>query len=131
MNRSALAGILLAAASAAWAQQGTARLQCEGKFSDLLHGSRDVESRGGYVEVRKDSVKVVSIPGFDATYAVSTSSNTAICFVLPADRLFQGCINRYSGQLSMSKLSAKPRAGQAGGVDLLWYGSCHPAKPLF
>lgn len=131
MNRNALAMILLAAASVAWAQQGSTRLQCDGKYSDFLRGIRDVESRGGYVEVRKDSVRVVAIPGFDATYTVNTNSDTAICFVLSTDRLFQGCINRFSGQLSMSKLSAKPRSGESGGVDLVWYGNCRPAKPLF
>lgn len=131
MNRNALAMILLAAASVAWAQQGTARLQCDGKHSDFLRGTRDVESRGGYVEVRQDSVKVVSIPAFDATYKVSTKSARAICFVHPTDRLFQGCINRLSGQLSLTKLSTKPRSPDFGGVDLLWYGNCRPAKPLF
>jgi hypothetical protein len=131
MNRNALALILLAASSVAWAQHGTTRLQCDGKYSDFLRGTRDVDSRGGYVEVRKDSVKVVSIPGFDATYRVSTNSDTAICFVLEAEPLFQGCINRFSGQLSITKQSATPRPGDAGRVDRLWYGTCRPAKPLF
>lgn len=131
MIRNALAVIFLAAASIAWGQQGTARLQCDGKHSDFLRGTRDVESRGGYVEVRHDSVKVVSIPGFDATYKVSTKGVRAICFVHPTDKHLQGCINRFSGQLSLTKLSTRPRSADFGGVDLLWYGSCRPEKPLF
>jgi hypothetical protein len=131
MIRNALAMLLLAGASLAWAQQGTARLQCDGKYSDFLRGTRDAESRGGYVEVSQDSVKLVGIPGFEATYKVSTKGDKAICFVLPADKLFQGCINRFSGQLSLSKLSAKPRPGEHGKLDLLWYGNCRTAKPLF
>lgn len=124
--------IFLAASSLAWAQQGTSRLQCDGKSSDFLHGTRDVESRGGYVEVSRDRVKVAAIPGFEATYNVTTVSHTAVCFVHPTDKLFQGCINRFSGQLSLSKLSTKPRSGDVGGgVDLLWYGSCRTAKALF
>jgi hypothetical protein len=105
--------------------------QCDGKYSDFLRGTRDVEHRGGYVEVSQDSVRVVAIPGFEATYKVSTRGDKAICFVLPADKLFQGCINRFSGQLSLSKLSAKPRPGEFGRLDLLWYGNCRTAKPLF
>ena len=132
MIRNALAMLLLACASLAWGQQGVARLQCDGKYSDFLRGTRDVESRGAYVEVTRESVKVVSIPGFEASYKVSTVSDTAICFALSADKLVQGCINRFSGQLSLSKLSAKPRSGDVGGgVDLLWYGTCRTAKALF
>src|SRR3990172_10008717 len=131
MNRNVLAMILLAAASVVWAQQGPARLQCDGKHSDFLRGTRDVESRGGYVEVARDSVKVVSIPGFDATYKESTKGVRAICFVHPTDKHLQECINRFSGQLSLTKLSTRPRSADFGGVDLLWYGSCRPEKPLF
>ena len=123
--------ILLAAAQVAWAQQGVTRLQCDGKHSDFLRGTRDVESRGGYVEVQQDSVKVVAIPGFEATYKVTVKSDRAICFVNPADRLFQGCINRLSGQLSLTKQSAKPGSTGPGKAELLWYGNCRTAKPLF
>ena len=123
--------IFLAAATIAWAQQGTTRLQCDGKHSDFARGTRDVESRGGYVEVQQDSVKVVAIPGFEATYKVTVRSVRAICFVNPADKLFQGCINRLSGQLSLTKLSARPGPDGAGKAELLWYGNCRTAKPLF
>jgi hypothetical protein len=131
MTRCALAMLLLAGAPAAWAQQGTASLQCDGKYSNFLRGVRDVEQRGGYVEVRQDSVKVAGIPGFEATYKVSTKGDKAICFAHPTDKLFQGCINRFSGQLSLSKLSARPRPGDHGKLDLLWYGNCRTARPLF
>ena len=131
MIRNAVAVIFLAAASIAWGQQGTARLQCDGKHSDFLRGTRDVESRGGYVEVGRDSVKVIAIPGFDATYKVSTKGVRAICFVHPTDKHLQGCINRFTGQLSLTKLSTKPRSADFGGADLLWYGNCRPEKPLF
>ncbi len=131
MIRNALAVIFLAAAPIAWAQQGPARLQCDGKHSDFLRGTRDVESRGGYVEVGQDSVKVVAIPGFDATYKVTTRGERAICFIHPTDRLFQGCINRFTGQLSLTRQSAKPGPDGAGKAELLWYGNCRTAKPLF
>ena len=64
MNRNVLAMMLLAATSVAWAQQGTTRLQCDGKSSDFLRGTRD------YLDVVKDGK--LAGPGAEAIIAVLT-----------------------------------------------------------
>ena len=124
--------ILIAiAAVPTWAQHEVTRIQCDGKYSNFLTGYRDVADKGGYVEVQKSSVKVVSVIGFEGTYAVRTADEARVFFVHPENNLIQGSLNRFSGQLQLHQQSKKPRPGDFGGFDQLWEGTCTPARPMF
>ena len=123
--------LLLIATASALPQQTVTRLQCDGKYSNFLTGYKDVEVRGGYVEIQKASVKVVSVIGFEGTYAVHLANEAQVCFVHPEDRLIQGCLNRLTGRLQLSQQSKKPRTGDFGGFEQLWDGKCTPARPTF
>ena len=124
--------ILIAIATVpTWAQQEITRLQCDGKYSNFLTGYRDVPDKGGYVEIQKSSVKVVSVIGFEGTYAVYSANEARVCFKHPEDKLIQGCLNRLSGQLQLHQQSKKPRPSHFGGFDQLWGGTCTPARPMF
>ena len=118
-------------AAPAFAQREVTRLQCDGKYSNFLTGYRDVDTKGSYVEIQKAGVKVISLIGFDGTYDVYSSNEARICFVHPEDKLVQGCLNRFSGQLQLHQQSKEPRAGDYGGFDQLWEGNCTSARPLF
>ena len=131
MTRNLLAVLLFAAISGAWAQQGITRLQCDGTFSDYIKNIQNVESRGGYVEIRRDSIKVVEIIGFAETYSIVSTSEASICFALPSDKLLLGCLNRFSGELSMNRQRTTPQSGDFGRFEKIWTGVCRPAKPLF
>ena len=125
-------GILIAIATTlALAQQEVTRLQCDGKYSNFLTGYRDIGTKGGHVEIQKTSVKVVSVIGFEGTYAVYLADEARVCFTHPEDKLFQGCLNRFNGQLQLHQQSKKPRPGDFGGFDQLWDSKCSPARPLF
>lgn len=123
--------LMLIVSTSALAQQDVTRLQCDGKYSNFLTGYKDVENGGGYVEIQKTSVKVVSIFGFDGTYTVYLANEAQACFKHPGDGLIQGCLNRLTGQLQLSQQSKKPRPGDFGGFDQLWNGKCSPARPIF
>lgn len=129
--RRVLVVLIVLVAGEALAQPDVTRLQCDGKYSNFLSGHRDVPSKGGYVEIHKSSVKVVSIVGFEGTYNVHTTNEAQLSFVHPEDKLFQGSINRFSGQLQLHQQSKNPRAGDFGGFDQLWEGTCTPARRLF
>ena len=129
--KSVLAILIAIAAVPTWAQHEITRLQCDGKYSNFLTGYRDVPDKGGYVEVQKSSVKVVSIIGFEGTYAVRTANEAGVFFVHPENNLIQGSLNRLSGKLQLHQQSKKPRPGDFGGFDQLWEGICTPARPMF
>jgi len=118
-------------ASHALAQQDVTRLQCDGKYSNFLTGYRDVPDKGGYVEIRKTNVKVVSVIGFEGAYDVRTADEARVFFVHPENKLIQGSINRFTGQLQLHQQSKKPRPGDFGGFDQLWEGTCSPARRMF
>ena len=118
-------------ASHALAQQDVTRLQCDGKYSNFLTGYRDVPDKGGYVEIRNTSVKVVSVIGFEGAYDVHTADEARVFFVHPENKLIQGSINRFTGQLQLHQQSKKPRPGDFGGFDQLWEGTCSPARRKF
>ena len=131
MNRNLFAVLLLAATSEAWAQQGITRLQCDGNFSNFVQNIRDVEVRGGYVEIRKDSVRVLSIVGFSSpegtTYRISREYEANVSFVHPTDELYYGSLNRLSGRLQLFHLAEK----SGNKLSQIFYGDCRTAKPLF
>lgn len=128
--RIVLGTLIAVAAVPAFAQEIT-RLQCDGKYSNFLTGYRDIGDKGGYVEIQKTSVKVVSVIGFEGTYAVYSANEARVCFTHPADKRIQGCLNRLSGELQLHQQSKKPRTGEFGGFDQLWQGRCSPARPMF
>lgn len=124
--------ILIAVAGApASAQPEVTHLQCDGKYSNFLTGYRDVQDKGGYVEVQKSSVRVVSVIGFEGTYAVRTANEARVFFVHSDDNLIRGSLNRFSGQLQLHQQSKKPRSGDFGGFDQMWEGTCTTARPMF
>jgi len=131
MNSKLLAILLTLAASTTAAQQGTLRLQCDGKYNDYTKGVHNVDSRGAYVEVRGDAVKVVGIAGFSAkggtTYRKSHEDEASICFTLPRNELYGGCLNRFSGRLNLMKYATKER----GSFEQYFDGECRTARPLF
>lgn len=131
MKESLLAMLLLAAASGSWAQQEVTRLQCDGTFSNYLQNALEVPNQGGYVEIRKHSVKLVSIYGFDGDYEILNSNEAKVYFGLADDRLLLGNLNRFSGELSVNRQRAKPIGGDFGGFEKVWRGKCRPAKPMF
>ena len=99
-----LAVLMVVVVGQALAQSEVTRLQCNGKYSNFLSGYQDVPDNGGYVEIRKSTVKVVAIIGFEGTYNVHTATNEAkVFFVHPDDRLILGSINRFTGQLQMNQ----------------------------
>jgi hypothetical protein len=123
--------LMLVATTSVQAQQEILKLQCDGRYSNFLTGYKDVVDTGGYVEVQKSNVKVVSVIGFEGNYAVYSDNESRICFVNPEDKLTQGCLNRFTGELQLHQQSKKPRQGDFGGFDQLWNGKCSPARPLF
>ena len=129
--RIVLGTLIVIAAIPALAQQEVTRLQCDGKYSNFLTGYRDIGDKGGYVEIQKTSVKVVSVIGFEGTYSVYSANEARVCFTHPEDKLTQGCLNRFSGELQLHQQSKKPRTGDFGGFDQLWQGKCSPARPMF
>jgi len=131
MKTRVFAMLIVFAATSALGQQEVTRLQCDGKYSNFLTGYRDVPDKGGYVEVQKSSVKVVSVLGFEGTYAVRNANEARVFFVHPEDNLIQGSLNRFSGQLQLHQQSKKPRPGDFGGFDQLWEGTCRSARPMF
>ncbi len=123
--------LMLVTTTSALAQQEVIRLQCSGKYSNFLTGHRDIGNKGGYVQVYGNSVKVVSVIGFEGTYVLYSTNEAGVCFIHPEDKLFQGCLNRLTGQLQLHQQSKKPRPGDFGGFDQLWDGTCNPARPIF
>ena len=114
------------AASASQAKSEITKLQCDGEYSNFVTGVKDIADTGGYVEVQKSSVKVVSVIGFEGSYVVSSTNESRICFVAPDDKRMQGCLNRFTGKLSLYQRATKPDR-----FDQLWNGKCSPARPLF
>lgn len=131
MSKQVIAILVLAVASASWAQQEVTRLQCDGKFSNYVQDVRDVVNQGGYVEIRKDAVKLVAILGFDGVYKILGEDAAQVFFELANDKLLLGNINRFSGELYVYRRRAKPVSGDYGGFEKIWNGACRPAKPLF
>jgi hypothetical protein len=117
--------LMLVVASPVQAQPEKTRLQCDGRYSDFLSGHTDIADTGGYVEVQKSKVKVVSVVGFDGNYAVNSVNESRICFVKPEDKRIQGCLNRFTGELSLHQSMNSQK------FDQLWRGKCSPARPLF
>ena len=118
--------LMFVAAASVQAQSERTRLQCDGEYSNFLTGVRDVPDTGAYVEVRKSSVKVVSVIGFEGNYVVNFSNESRICFAASEDERIQGCLNRFTGKLSLHQRNKNPER-----FDQLWSGKCSPARPLF
>lgn len=118
--------LMVAAATSVQAQSERTRLQCDGQYSNFLTGVRDVPDTGGYVEVRKSNVRVVSVIGFEGDYVVNFSNESRICFAASEDERIQGCLNRFTGNLSLNQRNKHPER-----FDQLWSGKCSPARPLF
>lgn len=123
--------LMLVASTSALAQEEVRRLQCDGKYSNFLTGNKDVVNKGGYVEVQKSSVRIVSVIGFEGNYSVHFTNESRVCFIDPKDKLIQGCLNRFSGELQLHQQSKNPRQGDFGAFDQFWDGKCSPARPLF
>ena len=117
---------MLIAAASVHAKQEITRLQCDGEYSNFVTGVKDIADTGGYVEVQKSRVKVVSVLGFERTYIVNLTNESRICFVASDDKNMQGCLNRFTGNLSLYQ-----RVNQSDRLDQLWSGKCSPARPLF
>lgn len=126
-----IASLALLASADAWAQQTVTRLQCDGKYSSYVDKVQDAPTKGGFVEIRKDAVKLLAFPVFNApdgsTYRVSNETEASICFQLPDDKKFSGCLNRFSGVLTLTKWNAS----NSKKIDYLYTGECRLAKPLF
>lgn len=124
--RKVLCLLMLIAAASVHAKQEITRLQCDGEYSNFVTGVKDIADTGGYVEVQKSRVKVVSVLGFERTYVVNLTNESRICFVASDDKNMQGCLNRFTGNLSLYQ-----RVNQSDRLDQLWSGKCSPARPLF
>jgi hypothetical protein len=124
--RKVLCLLMLIAAASVHAKQEITRLQCDGEYSNFVTGVKDIADTGGYVEVQKSRVKVVSVLGFERTYIVNLTNESRICFVASDDKNMQGCLNRFTGNLSLYQ-----RVNQSDRLDQLWSGKCSPARPLF
>ncbi|OGS01250.1 MAG: hypothetical protein A3G41_05855 [Elusimicrobia bacterium RIFCSPLOWO2_12_FULL_59_9] len=130
MNRISFA-LLLVAASAAQAQQGVTRLQCDGTYSDYVQNIRDVPTRGVYLEIRKGEVKVYSVPAFGTNegtiYRTNRETEASVCFILASNDNLYGCVNRFSGEINLMKQSTTDK----NKMDSIFLGNCRTAKPLF
>jgi len=124
--RKVLCLLILIASASVHAKQEITRLQCDGEYSNFVTGVKDIADTGGYVEVQKSRVKVVSVLGFARTYVVNLTNESRICFVASDDKNMQGCLNRFTGNLSLYQ-----RVNQSDRLDQLWSGKCSPARPLF
>jgi hypothetical protein len=117
---------MLIASASVHAKQEITRLQCDGEYFNFVTGVKDIADTGGYVEVQKSRVKVLSVLGFERTYIVNLTNESRICFVASDDKNMQGCLNRFTGNLSLYQ-----RVNQSDRLDQLWSGKCSPARPLF
>lgn len=118
--------LMLAAATTVHAQAKTTKLQCDGEFSNFLTGMTGFQDTGGYVEVGNSSVKVVQVLGYEGNYFINRSDESRICFVAPEDKRMQGCLNRFTGNLSFTTQN-----GPTERIEKAWTGKCTPARPLF
>ncbi|MCX7162673.1 MAG: hypothetical protein NT083_06470 [Rhodocyclales bacterium] len=116
--------LLLVASANATAQDGGNRLSCDGMISDFARNIRDIESHGGFIELRRNSVKVAAIDGFEGTYAKTASSETQLCFGTTAEPATKGCLNRTTGELSISKQRNVPAQPGASEFERTWTGNC-------
>ncbi len=123
--------MLLMGASETWAQAEVIRLQCDGNYSDFSTDIRNVESRGDFVEIKKDTVRLVDFVMFagpkGVTYRITDSNETRIAFMLPTNTSYGGTLNRLSGNISLSVQDPI----NENKLRAIYSGVCRPAKPLF
>ena len=127
MNRLLMGLMLLTGASETLAQAEVIRLQCDGNYSDFSNDIRNVESRGDFVEIKKDTVRLVAFVTFGGTYRIDFTDEARILFTSPTDLSFSGNLSRLSGQII---LSVKDPSNE-NKLRALYSGACRPAKPLF
>lgn len=131
MNQLLFSVLMLVTSLHVSAQEGIIRLQCDGKYSSYVLNMRDLEIKGGYVEIRKDWVKVVGITGFSGPdgiiYQVTKENEAVICFTFSKDDRYKGCLNRFSGKIDLSQMATN----QINKVDQIYFGDCRPTSPLF
>lgn len=127
--RKVLCLLMLIASVSVHANQEITRLQCDGEYSNFVTGVENIANTGGYVEVHKSHVKVVSVLGFERTYVVNLTNESRICFVASDGKNMDGCLNRFTGNLSLyQRVKLVDRLDR---IDQLWSGKCSPARPLF
>ena len=103
------------------------KLQCGGKY--LSWKSPAVQEyliEGIYVKIGDTSVNIQGSPGFDATYSITSSTDSSVLWRYDANPEYSGNINRLNGELTLVQM--KQDANQ---VLQLISGSCKRAEPIF
>lgn len=135
MHKAILTILLAAVGNCAVNNQAIAaeniKLQCDGKYSDFTQKIQDMPIRGAYIEIRKNSVKIMGVLAFsdnDGTvFRVTKNNEVGILFALPTNDNYYGHMNRLSGVLQLTKLKDENKSQ----VELHFEGNCSPMKPLF
>ena len=119
----------VAALSVAQEKPQATRLQCQGTFTSFAPQLGDVSVSGIYVEVSEDNIKVVGAMGFDSIYSVVSRREEGIGFRLNSDPAYEGFLNRFSGELSLSQ-KGKAKDGSPSYLKLI-KATCSNAHALF